>query len=205
MKAVGYVRVSTDEQRPALQRDGIRRLAAARHWRLGRLYEDLGASGASTGGRPAFTEMMQDARRHAFDALLVWKFDRLARSAEDLLASLRAFKEAGVHFVSVTEPIDTTSPLGVAVVALLGIVGDLERRHTVERIRAGIASARRRAPAKPWGRRPALTADQVERIQALGAGGMAKHAIARTLGLPRTTVRRALEAARLLTRKDGHR
>lgn len=205
MRAVGYVRVSTSEQRPGLQRDGIRRYAAARHWRLRRLYEDLGRSGAVTSGRPALARLLQDARRRAFDAVIVWKFDRLARSAEDLLMSLRLFKERGIQFVSVTEGVDTSSPLGQMVVTLLGAVSDLERTTVVQRIRAGIAAKRRRAPAAPWGRPTLVTAAQAERMQVLRAERMPVRAIARTLGLPRTTVRRALAAAALLAPGDGFR
>src|SRR5439155_4760733 len=191
MTAVGYVRCSTDEQSPELQRAALRRYADARGWELLRLYEDLGASGASA-RRPAFTRLMQDAHTdpRGFETVLVWKFDRFSRSVTDLLSSLETFQQLGIDFVSITEGVDTSTAAGRMVFTFLGAVAEFERALIRERVRAGLAAARGRRVR--LGRRPVLGPRQLARARRLRAAGTPPRLIARTPRIARPTLRRAL-------------
>jgi len=194
MRAVGYVRVSTEDQHSALQRHALERFARDRDWTLLRIYEDHGLSGA-TARRPALTRLLHDAHRGGFDAVVVWKFDRFARSVDDLLASLKVFQQLGVDFVSVTEGIDTTTAAGRLVFIFLAAIAEFERGLIRERVRAGVHATILRQGGR-WGRPAAMTARQLERARRLHRDAMPLRKIARTLDVPRTTLRRALEPAR---------
>jgi DNA invertase Pin-like site-specific DNA recombinase len=85
---------------------------------------------------------MTDAHRHRFDAVLVWKFDRFARSVSHLLRALETFKAQGIEFVSFSEQLDTSTPAGKLVFTVLGAVAELERSLIVERVKAGLRNAR---------------------------------------------------------------
>src|SRR5712692_9597897 len=107
MRAALYVRVSTNDQNTDAQESELKRYAERRGWQVYRVYQDRGQSGAKQ-SRPALDELMADCRRRRVDAVLVWKFDRFARSLRHLLAALEDFKERGIDFVSCTEQIDTS-------------------------------------------------------------------------------------------------
>jgi len=85
---------------------------------------------------------MADAHRRHFDAVVVWKFDRFARSVSHLLRALETFKALGIEFVSLSEQIDTSTPMGKMVFTILGSVAEMERSMIVERVRAGMRNAR---------------------------------------------------------------
>lgn len=187
-RAVGYMRVSTDDQSVDLQRTAIKRYAHRRHWKLTQLYEDVGVSG-QRGRRPALDQLMAAARRKRFDAVIVWKFDRLSRSVPDLLASLSTFHGLGIDFVSETEGVDTTTAMGEMVMTFLGAIAAFEASLIRERVRAGVRA--KMAQGGAWGRRPSLPPAIVERARKLLAR-QGLRAIARRLEVPRTTLRRAL-------------
>jgi DNA invertase Pin-like site-specific DNA recombinase len=151
MKVVLYARVSkaNSHQDPEVQLQPLRQLCVARGFEITREYVDRGVSGAKE-RRPALDGLMQDAEkgRRDFQAVLVWKFDRFARSVEHLLKALRTFDALGIAFISLTESIDTSTPYGKMVFTLLGAVAELERSLITERIKAGL----KRAAAK--GHRP---------------------------------------------------
>src|SRR6201987_2587011 len=94
--------------------------------------------------RPALDRLMADARRGRFDAVLVYRFDRFARSVTHLLRALEEFSSLGVDFVSLSEAIDTSTPLGKMVFTVLGAVAELERNIIRERVIAGQKAAKRR-------------------------------------------------------------
>jgi len=190
MRAVAYVRVSTGEQNPAMQRAAVTRYAQGRDWQLGRVYEDHGLSGASA-RRPALTRLLEDAHRRQFDAVVVWKFDRFARSVDDLLASLKTFQALGIDFVSVTEGIDTTTVPGRLLFIFLAAVAEFERALIRERVRAGVRAKIARQGGR-WGRPRVLTVRLLERVKRMRVANKSVRAIALELGLPRTSVRRAL-------------
>ncbi|MEE8282156.1 MAG: recombinase family protein, partial [candidate division NC10 bacterium] len=107
-----YARVSTGKgQDPDLQLSPLREYAQSRAWTVHDEYVDLGVSGAKN-RRPALDQLMADARRRLFDAVLVWRFDRFARSTRHLIDALHEFRHLGIDFVSYQENLDTSSPLG---------------------------------------------------------------------------------------------
>jgi DNA invertase Pin-like site-specific DNA recombinase len=154
-----------------------------------REYVDVGESGAKD-SRPQLNELMAAARKRHFDAVVVWRFDRFARSTKHLLLALEEFRSLKIQFVSYQESIDTTSPLGQALFTIVSAVAQLERELIRERVSAGIRNARARG--KKLGR-PKSGVD-TERIQELNAQGLSLRQIAATLGVGYGTVR-----ARLLT------
>lgn len=188
-RAALYARVSTTEQSPGMQLDALRRLAAARGWEAEE-YVDIGWSGAKQ-RRPALDKLMTDAHARRIDVILVWKFDRFARSVRHLLQALDTFRAQGIGFYSLTEQIDTSTPLGQALFTIVGAVAELERDLIRERVRAGIA--RRRASGKRIGRAP-VQIDLTE-VQRLRADGVALARIAAQLGIGKTTLLRALQRA----------
>src|SRR5271169_3801963 len=137
-----YARVSTLDQSCAMQLEDLRRYAA----RFGRSceYVDVGVSGAQR-RRPQLDVLMKDARKRLFDVVLVWKFDRFARSVKHLVDSLEEFTALNIDFISYTEGIDTTTPSGELLFHVMGAVAQFERDLIAERVRAGIARAH-----EPW-------------------------------------------------------
>ena len=150
-----YARVSTanNGQDPTLQTRELREYCERRCWHLAGEYVDIGISGAKE-KRPELDRLMADAHRRRFDAVVVWKFDRFARSVSHLLRALETFRVLGVEFVSFSEQLDTSTPAGKLVFTVLGAVAELERSLIVERVRAGMRNAR--AKGKRIGR-PAKT------------------------------------------------
>jgi DNA invertase Pin-like site-specific DNA recombinase len=130
---------------------------------------------------------MADAHRHLFDAVIVWKFDRFARSVSHLLRALETFQELGIDFVSLSESLDTSTPVGKMVLTVLGAVAELERSLIVERVKAGLRNAR--AKGKRLGR-PRVILD-VYCISQLRMAGRSRPQIANQLGYGVGTVYRA--------------
>jgi len=181
-----YARVSTMDQSCAMQLDDLRRYAKQR---FGRCYEfvDEGVSGTQR-RRPQLDALMKNAGKRRFDVVLVWKFDRFARSVKHLVDSLDEFKALGIDFVSYTEGVDTTTPTGQLLFHIVGAVAQFERDLIAERVRAGIAHAR--ALGKRIGRPRAEI--NVERVSGLRRQGRSLRQIAQALNVPVSRVRRAL-------------
>ena len=137
MTVVIYARVSTHEQSPELQLRELRSYCQRRGWSVTREYVDTGISGA-TDCRPELNILMADAHQRRFDIVLVWKFDRFARSVSHLLRALETFRSLGIEFCSYSEQLDTTTPAGKMVFTVLGAVAELERSLITERVRAGM-------------------------------------------------------------------
>jgi DNA invertase Pin-like site-specific DNA recombinase len=146
---------------------------------------DEGISGAKD-RRPALDRLMADAHRRRFDLLVVWKFDRFARSVSHLLRALDTFRALGIDFVSLSESLDTATPAGRMVFTMLAAVAELERSLIAERVRAGIRNAK--AKGKRLGRPPAV-ADALT-IGQRRASGASWRAIGRELGLSGETVKK---------------
>lgn len=146
-----YLRVSTAEQRPDLQYDGLRGYAARAGLEVIQDYCDVAISGRRE-GRPQLNALMAAARRREIDCVLVWKFDRFARSTRHLLAALEEFDYLGVRFISVQDQVDTSSPMGRAMFTLIGAMAELESSLISERVTAGMRAARARG--KQLGRPP---------------------------------------------------
>jgi DNA invertase Pin-like site-specific DNA recombinase len=184
-----YARVSTKDQSCELQVRDLRAYCAARGFDFVREYVDVGQSGAKD-SRPELNKLMDDARKRQFDAIVVWRFDRFARSTKHLLSALEEFRSLGIQFISYQENIDTSSALGQALFTIVSAVAQLERDLIRERVSAGIRNAR--ANGKKLGR-PKSTVDR-ERILELKEQGLSLRQIAATLEVGYGTVR-----ARLLT------
>ncbi len=142
-KAAVYLRVSTASQKPDLQRDGVQAFAARAGLEIVAEYVDLAVSGRRE-GRPELGALMQAARNRAFDCVLVWKFDRFARSVSHLLSALEEFNHLGIRFISVQDQVDTESPMGKAMFTIIGAMAELESDLISERVKAGMAAAKAR-------------------------------------------------------------
>jgi DNA invertase Pin-like site-specific DNA recombinase len=169
-RAAIYARVSTTNhgQDVTLQTRELEQFAQARGWHVVREYVDVGVSGAKD-SRPELNRLMGDAHKRKFDVVVVWKFDRFARSVSHLLRALETFDALGIAFVSLSEQMDTTTPTGKMVFTVLGAVAELERSLIAERVRAGLRNAR--AKGKTLGRpRRVVDAHRVASLRAQGVG-----------------------------------
>lgn len=180
MRAALYARVSTSNngQSPEMQLRELREYCQRRDWNVFAEYVDVGISGTKE-KRPQLDRLLADAHRRRFDAVVVWKFDRFARSVSHLLRALETFQALGIEFVSLTEGVDTSTPAGKMVFTVLGAVAELERSLIAERVKAGLRNAR--AKGKRLGR-PRKTLDK-KRISALRSQGLGWKRVAAELGV----------------------
>jgi DNA invertase Pin-like site-specific DNA recombinase len=187
-RAALYMRVSTKGhgQTTETQAIALREYAGHRGLEIIEEYRDEGISG-SRDSRPALDRLMQDARKRHFDVVIVARFDRFARSVSHLLRALEEFGHLGVDFVSLSESIDTSTPMGKLIFTVLGAVAELERNLIKERVQMGISRARKQG--KRLGR-PKRIFDR-EKARAM-AQGMSVRQVARQLGVSRGVVERAL-------------
>lgn len=158
-----YMRVSTIEQKPDLQIDELRAYAERAGMEIAEEYLDVAVSGKKQ-GRPQLDALMTAARDRAFDQVLVWKFDRFARSTKHLLSALEEFDHLGIGFVSLRDQIDTSSPMGRAMFTLVGAMAELESSLISERVTAGMKAAK--AKGKHVGR-PRMSRQTVSRVETL--------------------------------------
>src|ERR1700722_4462006 len=188
-----YARVSTKDQSCEMQLRDLRTYCAARAFDLVREYVDVGQSGAKD-SRPELNILMDDARKRQFDAIVVWRFDRFARSTKHLLTALEEFRSLGIQFISYQENVDTSTPLGQALFTIVSAVAQLERELIRERVSAGIRNAR--ANDKKLGR-PKTLVDRAQVLQ-LREQGQSLQQIATNLGIGYGTVRARLLASHKL-------
>jgi len=181
-----YARVSTTDQSTDSQLLDLRRFVSERGWNIFKEYVDEGISGTKD-SRPSLNELMNDAKKRRFDVVLVWRFDRFARSTTHLILSLEQFRNLGVDFVSYQENIDTSSPLGAAIFTIISAVAQLERDIIRERVKAGLRRAK--AQGKQLGR-PRVIVD-AGRIAALRAEGWSWSMITAELDISKGTAQRA--------------
>jgi DNA invertase Pin-like site-specific DNA recombinase len=145
-----YARVSTQEQQTlALQREAMEAYVQQRAWEVAVLVEEIGSGGRERWQREA---LRRAARRRDIDALVVWRLDRWGRSLADLVGTLHELHALGVGFISLREALDCATPTGRAMAGLLAIFAEFERAILPERVKAGIAQARKRGT--PHGRPP---------------------------------------------------
>jgi len=183
-----YARVSTSDQSTESQLMDLRRYARDRGWTVFEEYRDNGISGTKD-SRPALNELMGDARKRRFDVVLVWRFDRFARSTKHLILALEEFRNLGIDFVSYQENIDTYSPLGSAIFTIISAVAQLERDIIAERVKAGLRRARNNGKALG---RPEVEVD-VKRLRRLRAEGRTLREIAVEVGISHTKVAQLLK------------
>ena len=163
MRTALYLRVSTSHQKLDLQADGLRHYATRAGLEIIAEYVDVAVSGRKE-GRPQLQALMRSARHHEFACVLVWKFDRFARSVSHLLRALEEFHHLGIRFISVQDQVDTESPIGKAMFTVIGAMAELESSLISERVKAGMAAAKARG--KLLGR-PATPPHLVARVETL--------------------------------------
>jgi len=201
-----YARVSTGEQNEGMQLREMQEYAARAGWKT-EIFPDVGVSGAKD-RRPELDRMMALVRRRKCDVVLVYKFDRFARSLRFLVNALAEFDALGVAFVSVRDNIDTTLPAGRLMFHVIGAIAEFERSLIAERVKSGLQEAKKQLEAgKPthrgktrWAGRPGHDVD-TEQIHRLRANGHALRAIAKTVGISEASVRRALKSPPRLRQK----
>lgn len=180
---LGYARVSTDEQNLELQVDALKAAGCEP------IYTDK-TSGATT-IKPGLEELLSYARRG--DTLVVWKLDRLGRTVKGLVDFVESLGEREVHFKSLTDSIDTSSPSGRFFFHVMAAMAEMERELIRERTRAGLNAARARG--KLGGRKPKLDAAKLNAARRLLEGGMPVSEVAGHLGVSRATLYRAIAAS----------
>lgn len=199
MKAALYARVSTFKRKlgeldrepawkqdPEVQLQPLRQLAALREWEIHDEYVDR-ESGVKE-DRARLVDLLADATRGAFKVVVVWKFDRMARTMKQLVTTLDHFRVLGIDFVSHTEAVDTSTSMGRAMFGMLAVFAELERETIRERVRAGIE--RRRAKGLPIGRQRKVF--DRERAWEMRQAGTSWGKIAMSMGVPKPSVIRAV-------------
>src|SRR6266487_4742546 len=175
-----YARVSTLDkgQDPETQLLALRAYAARRGFVPAGEYVDY-ASGTRD-DRPQYQALLAAARKRHIDVVLVWRYDRCARSTQALVQALKEFHSLGVDFISYQENIDTTTPQGELIFTVMASIAQFESALMSERVKAGMARAK--AQGKRISRAP-LAEELQAQIMALAAEGLSIHQIGKQLGL----------------------
>jgi len=183
-KVAIYTRVSTDEQKTDLQLMDLKEYVQRRKYEIFNFYEDI-VSGA-TKERKALDQLMDDAKKRKFDIVLVWKFDRFARSLKMLVDGLALFQELGIDFISFKENIDTTTSMGKLIFNINSAYAEFERDIIRDRVKAGVKAKREKNNGK-WGR--SIVADSIQtQIQELIKQGVSIRHVAKQLNVAKGTV-----------------
>jgi DNA invertase Pin-like site-specific DNA recombinase len=181
-----YARVSTHNgQDPEVQLRDLREYAGRRGLEIVKEYTDVGISG-SKDSRPMLNQLMADASQRRFDAVLVWKLDRFARSLRHLVNALAELEALGVAFISFRDNVDLSTPSGRLMFQIIGAMAEFERSLIQERVRAGLRNAK--AKGKQLGR-PRCDVDETM-IEILRASGASWRSVAQQLGIGVGTVHR---------------
>jgi DNA invertase Pin-like site-specific DNA recombinase len=190
-RAALYLRVSTLDQHPETQAIELRQFARQRGYDVVEEYVDHGVSGTKV-RRPALDQLLKDAHRHRFHAVLVWSCDRLARSTKHFLQVLDKLNEIGIQFHSQREAIDTEGPLGRAIIVIISAIAELEKSLIVERVRAGMRRAK--LEGRRIGRTP-LDVDRVEIVRDRHSG-QSLTTVAKKHSVSRATVCRLMNESK---------
>lgn len=189
-----YCRVSTKDQTTENQLLDLRKYCQARGWQITAECMDEGISGAKD-DRPALKQVMDLARKRKIDAVLVWRFDRFARSLAHLVNSLEELRRLGVEFVSYQESIDTSTAQGRMVFGVMASLAEFERALIQERIRSGLRRAR--SHGKQLGR-PKVSVDRATALR-MHQEGRSLRQIAQDIGTTKSTLSRLLMSPRPAT------
>lgn len=179
-----YARVSTVDKGQDLETQllPLREFVRARGWVTHEIYTDV-MSGAKE-SRPSLDRLMKDARHRKMDAVLVYRFDRFARSTKQLINTLELFSSLGIDFISYQEAVDTSTPAGKVMFTMISAFAEFERSIIVERVKSGLERAR--AQGKQLGR-PRVEICK-ESVLKLRAQGLSIRAIAHELGVSKSKV-----------------
>lgn len=191
MRAAIYARVSTSNhgQDPQMQTRELREHCLRRGWEVADEYVDAGISGTKE-RRPQLYRLLADCRRRRVDIVLVYRYDRFARSLRHLVNALEEFRALGIDFISLHEGVDTSTPNGRLVFGIFASIAEFERELIRDRVKSGIAAAR--SNGKTLGR-PRVVVD-VARITSLRASGASWPKIAAELGASVGTVFQAVRS-----------
>src|SRR5690348_3179719 len=170
-----------------MQLNEVRSYCERRQWVVAGEYVDTGISGSKE-HRPALDRLLSDCRKRRVDAVVVYRYDRFARSVRQLVNALEEFRSLGIDFVSLHEGVDTSTPNGRLVFGIFASIAEFERELTRDRVRSGLAAAR--GKGKRLGR-PPLQVDTAE-IAALRGQGRSIRQIASQLGYSRGFVHKTL-------------
>lgn len=188
MRVAIYARVSTanNGQDPTMQTRELREFCDRRGWEIAEQFADRVCG--SKDSRPGLNRLLADARRRKFDVVVVYRYDRFARSLRQLVNALAEFDALGIHFISLHEGVDTSTPNGRLVFGIFASIAEFERELIRSRVRSGLAAAR--AHGKRLGR-PRVMVDP-QRIFVLREKGASWATICRETGLSKGTAQRAL-------------
>lgn len=181
---IGYIRVSTNDQNTDLQRVALQSAECEL------IFEDR-ISG-KTSERPGLKKALRCLQ--SGDTLIVWKLDRLGRSMRHLVMLTEELRERGVNFRSLTDSIDTSTPMGRFFFHVMGALAEMERELIIERTRAGLAAARDKG--RIGGRRRIMTPDVIGRAERMLANGATLQQIALVLEVSVKTLYRYIPADR---------
>jgi DNA invertase Pin-like site-specific DNA recombinase len=164
----------------------MREHAERRGWAIAMSVEDVGSG---VRDRPRREDLMRAARRRELDLILVWRLDRWGRSLVDLVTTLQELTALQVGFVSLSEALDLSTPSGRALAGMLAVFAEFERDILRDRVKAGIAQARKEG--RPHGR-PVTIVRHAAEVRRLFREGVSKREIARRVGISRASVRHLL-------------
>ncbi len=192
-RVVIYARVSTVDQDLRMQTDELHEYALARKFEIVDTITEQISSGKKN--RPGYESVIELARKRKIDAILVWKFDRFARSTRELINSLELFQELNVDFLSLQDNIDTTTAMGKALFTIIAAIGELERATIKERVKSGMKKAQRYGTksGRPIGREP-LPYHIKSNVLRLRAQGKKPVEIYKSLGISRQSYYRVVKA-----------
>ena len=196
-RAAVYLRVSTNGQTVENQRRELEAVASRHGWNIVKVFEDNGISGAKgREKRPGLDALLKGVARKEFDIVAAWSVDRLGRSLQDLIGILGELHAKGIDLYLHQQGIDTTTPAGKALFQMMGVFAEFERAMIVERVRAGLARAKR--TGTKTGRaigRPKTTHEKEQEIRALLGAGKGIRKTAAVLGVGVSVVQRVAKEA----------
>lgn len=187
-KTAIYLRVSTNEQNIENQRQVLINYLEQRGFELYKIYEDVGTG--SNEKRLQLNSLLSDARKRKFDAVLVWKFDRFARSTSFLIRTLDEFHALGIDFISYDENIDTSSAMGKVMFTVISAFAEFEKSILISRTKLGLERAR--AEGKIIGR-PKLEEAVIGKINKLRKQGLSIGKIADKMKLSKGVIHKYIE------------
>ena len=180
-RATIYARVSTREQNVDMQLIDLRGYAKARDLNVIQEYVDY-ASG-SKNDRENYQKLFNDVRKRKTDIVLVWKFDRFARSTKELINALEEFKNLGVDFISFKENIDTSTHMGKILFTIISAFSEFEKAVLRERVISGMDKAR--AKCIEFGR-PKIPEFKIKEVLEMKANGADYKEICKKLGISKS-------------------
>jgi DNA invertase Pin-like site-specific DNA recombinase len=187
-----YLRVSTSKQETSNQRRELEAVARRSRWKIVKVYEDAGISGAKgRDGRPGLDALLKAVNAKEFELVATWSVDRLGRSLTDLLAILQCLRDKGVDLFLHQQGLDTSTTAGKAMFQMLGVFAEFERGIIRERVNAGLARAREKGVKLG---RPRIEAKIEKRIRQLRKRGFGILKIGRELGIGTSVVQRVVGA-----------